>query len=166
MLSSISVGTVTLEQRAQWIADRYGADACAIVVGLVRELNLSLESALDMAVAGDASFRKACEKHLAALRSQVKRDREELVREQRRADETRRRESLDVSINAISMMIEEHEVRRRMALAHVRVQPTSSDVCASEIARVTAELDVERAALHAQLDAAVAARDADAQEAR
>lgn len=139
-------GDYTIEERAQWIAEKHGAEAAAIVVALSRELNIGLQSTYELALAGDPAFRKACERHLVALRKRAAEDREERKRQQEIADREHRRRSLTGHIQGTAQLLGSLRAQREHVRFYARaegrtISAESAAVEDAEIDRLTAQLE-------------------------
>jgi hypothetical protein len=152
----------TVEERAHWIAEKHGVEAAQIVVALQGELSIKLERAYDLAVAGDPKFRKACEKHLVALRAKRREDLAEHARQQAYTDAMHARRSLEEHIQGTALLLTNLRSQREYSRGWARaggnaLNPESVAAQDAEIVRLEeqlARLQGERAKLDAPQAAA------------
>lgn len=109
---------LTLEERAQPIAEKYGDDAARIVVKLSLELGMKLDRALDLAIAGEPTFRNAVKRHLAALREKKAAELVAVAERQKRDEHAGRIRNVMEHIAGTKAAILRVRNTREFALAH------------------------------------------------
>jgi hypothetical protein len=162
LIATLRANPAKVDDRAAWIAERFGAEAAAIVVALADDLGMQkLERVLELAQAGDSAFRKAVERHITALRKQRAADLAERKRQQEMTDQQHHRRSIAEHIAGTAQVLAGLRAKRESVRVYTRAEgrtiaPESAAAEDAEIAKYEAQLERLQGEL-AQLDAPVAA---------